>query len=70
MQSSCQQKPCHFLGIFLEAACSQLSVLRIEGAHEHLKNFSWSSPIFPLFTHTTFSQSKSRVTVPLNNAVE
>jgi hypothetical protein len=50
-------------------AALQFLILKTEGALEHFKNLSSSSPVFTLSKHTIFRQSHSLATVLLNDLI-
>jgi hypothetical protein len=57
-----------FPSIFSEALHFCLHLSLVEGAVEILNTLFSSSPIFALSNHTTFSQTQTGATVPLNAA--
>jgi hypothetical protein len=59
-------KTWQFPFLFYEAKRICLHLLKVAGAVENLKTLSGSSPVFVLSYHTTFSQTQTGATVPLN----
>jgi HD-like signal output (HDOD) protein len=59
-------KTWQFPSLFYEAIRIFQHLLKVAGAVEILNTFSGSSPVFPLSNHTTFSQTQTGATVPLN----
>jgi hypothetical protein len=49
-----------------ELLCFCLYLLKVEEAVENFPTLSGSSPNFPLSNHTTWSQTQTGATVPLN----